>query len=99
MGQEIWLESCDWCVQHRCTGDGMVAQIKERMQALNLTLGDEDCGLDKEPRCDGAVFSHPIGDFMHSAGPYIQSSPAGTVHSGRHSPLRRRTIVSPARPA
>lgn len=66
--QGIWLQSCTRCVHNRCTGPEMVAEIEREMAALNWTSGSEGCTA-----CDGAVFSHPIGDFMHSAGPYVET--------------------------
>jgi len=49
----------------------MLEDIRKRMKARGWVMGDEDCGTGGEPKCDGAVFSHPIGDYMHSTGPYI----------------------------
>uniref|UniRef100_A0A7S4SXD3 Uncharacterized protein n=2 Tax=Alexandrium monilatum TaxID=311494 RepID=A0A7S4SXD3_9DINO len=84
--QEFWLASCERCAARGCTGPEWVEDIRQRMATVNWTMGTEDCGSHGEPRCDGAIFSHPIGDFMHSTGPYIESS--GGVYGRRRRGLR-----------
>mmetsp|Transcript_128470 Transcript_128470/g.411816 ORF Transcript_128470/g.411816 Transcript_128470/m.411816 type:complete len:102 (+) Transcript_128470:39-344(+) len=80
--QQLWLQSCETCVTHGCTGSDMLKTIHARMAAIGWVAGDELCGKGGKPQCDGAIFSHPIGDFMHSAGPYIKDGgPDGLPYS------------------
>ena len=77
--QGMWLAACTHCALRKplpCTGSEFADEITRRMAIANWTAGTEDCGKADEPRCDGSIMSHPIGDFMHSAGPYIETAPS-----------------------